>query len=191
MLKVANATFCAIIVKSFPLRILRAHGCGEFSARCAMIYARSLRVYFFLCYIVFRNCFSKCHAVNTLYRSVEQFTLCQFAQNAEDTACTVTVFHGVLLRIRGKLAKTRHSATQSVYILHLKVHTAFVCHGKKMKNSICRSSHCYIKRHGVQKGFSCGYTTRKNALIAFAIIFICILNNQFCCVLEQLNSIDV
>ena len=60
-----------------------------------------------------------------------------------------------------------------------------------MKHRIRRATHGDVEGHGVEKCCTSGDATWQNALVALLIVFQCVLDNQFCGVLEELDAIHV
>ena len=63
--------------------------------------------------------------------------------------------------------------------------------GQQMKHRIGRATHGNIQRHGVEKGFAGSNALRQYTFIAFFIIFIGILHDKCCCILEKSGTIGM
>ena len=63
--------------------------------------------------------------------------------------------------------------------------------GQQVKHRIGRTTHGNIKRHGIQEGFTSSYAFRQYTFITFFIIFICILYDKSCRILEELCTIGM
>ncbi len=80
---------------------------------------------------------------------MQQAGAIQLAEDADDAAGAVHVFHVVLLRARRDLAQLRHFARQAVDVAHGEVDLAFLRGGQQVQNGVGGTAHGDVQGHGV------------------------------------------
>ena len=191
VLQVADATVGTVSIELFVISILRTQLQVELTAGGTGI--------LFLCLLadvgtgdaVLVNLLGQRHAIYTFHTGIYQSSFGQFGHDGYDTTCTVHVLHVVFLRVRSNLTQAGRLARQHVNVFHLEVGSSLVGHGQQVKHRIGRTSHGYIQRHGVKESLASGDATGKYTLVAFLIVFVSVLYNQFGSVLEQFPTILV
>ena len=191
MFDVADATIGTIGVECLPLSILRTHLDRELAGRSTVIDAACFGVDVLLEDGILLDVLTERCTIDTLATEVEQIALGEFAEDAEDAACTVLLLHRILLRIGSKFAEARNHAAQTVDVLHLEIHATLLRYGKQVKHGVRRATHGDVEGHGVEECCTSGDAAWQNALVALLIIFQCVLDNQLCGVLEELDTIHV
>src|SRR3546814_16123360 len=80
---------------------------------------------------------------------VQQATTGQGAEDAEDPACAVHVFHVVLLDVRRDLAQLRYVAGQTVDVAQVEIDLGFLGGGQQMQDGVGGTTQGDVQGHGV------------------------------------------
>ena len=101
--------------------------------------------------------------------TIKETRAIELAQNAHDPAGAVDVLDMHIRHGRGDLAQTRHAARQPVDIGHGEVDLALVRGGKQVQDSVGRTAHGDVERHGVFERLEGGDPARQRAFVALLV----------------------
>ncbi len=191
MVKVADTTTGAVSVERVPLCVLATHLRREASSGSTPIYPVCLDIHRTASDVIFLHGLGQCQSVHTACGSVEKSALGEFVHYTEYSARPSALLHAVLLSIGSQLAQARHTAAQTVDVLHRKFNTRLLRHGQQMEHSVGASAHGYVESHCVEERVAGGYRARQDTLIAVLVISKRILHHLPRGGLEQLHAILV
>src|SRR5690606_27024229 len=114
--------------------------------------------------------FGHVRAVYGVYVGVQQAATGQFAEDGEDAAGAVHVFHVVLLDVRRHLAQLRHLARQAIDVAQIERHFRFLRCGQQVQDGVGRTAHGDVQHHGVLERLDVGDVARQYRLVAFPVV---------------------
>ncbi len=115
----------------------------------------------------------------------------KFRENAENTACTVHVFHVNVVNGRSDFTNARRVTGKSVDVLHGEVCTGFLCNGEQVENRVRATAHGDVETHGVFESGLRGDRTRKDGFIVFIIVAVAEFHNATSCFFKELSTFGV
>src|SRR5690606_24464562 len=109
---------------------------------------------------------------------VQQAAAGQFAEDGEDAASAVHVFHVVLLDVRRNLAQLRHLARQRVDGAQVEVHFAFLGGGQQVQDGVGGTAHGDVQGHGVLERLDVGDIARQYRLVVIRVVALAQLDSD-------------
>ena len=122
---------------------------------------------------------------------VQQAATGQRAEDAEDAAGAVHVFHVVLLDVRRDLAQLRHLARQTVDVAQVEIDLGFLGGGQQVQDGVGRTAHGDVEGHGVFERLEVGDVARQHRLIVLAVVTLAQLDDGAAGLQEQLLAVGV
>lgn len=177
MLDAADAALGAVVVQARPAGVLAERGLGRDARRTGL----EEGVHGFVAGlgdVPLGDGVGHARAVHGGDVGVQQATAGQFAEDGEDAAGAMHVFHVVLLDVRRHLAQLRHLARQAVDVAQVERHLGLLGGGQQVQDGIGRAAHGDVQGHGVLEGLEVGDVARQHAVVAFAVIALAEFHGQ-------------
>ena len=81
--------------------------------------------------------------------------------------------------------------TKFIYICHSKLCLSLLSNSKQVQHSVCTTSHCDIKSHGIEESIACGNVAWQHTIVSILIISKGILHYLAGSSLKQLDTVLV
>ena len=94
----------------------------------------------------------------------------------------------MVCRVWRHLAQHRHLARQAVDIVDGEVGAGFGGYCKEVEHGVGGAAHGYVEAHGVEHRGARSDGAREHALVAVAIVFPGVFNNNFCGAAEKIAA---
>ncbi|MCY1525293.1 hypothetical protein D9M68_602680 [compost metagenome] len=190
MLDAADAAFGAVVVEGRPAGRLAERGLGRDACRAGLEegvhgFIRGLGD------VPLGDGVGHARAVHGGHVGVQQAAAGQLAEDAEDAAGAVHVFHVVLLDVRRHLAQLRHLARQAIDVAQVEGDLRLLGGGQQVQDGVGRAAHGDVQGHGVLERLEAGDVARQHAVVAFAVVALAQLDGQAAGAQEQLLAVAV
>src|SRR5450830_525494 len=130
-------------------------------------------------------------AVHGRQVGVQQAATGQFAEDAEDPAGAVHVFHMVLLDVRRDLAQLRHVTGQAVDVVQVEIDLGFLGGSQQVQDGVGGTAHGDVQGHGVFERLDIGNIARQHRVIVVAVVTLAQLDDGPAGLEEQLLAVGV
>ena len=115
---------------------------------------------------------------------VQQAATGQRAEDGENAASAVHVFHVVLLDVRRHFAQLRHMARQAVDVFEVEVDLGLLGRGQQVQDGVGRAAHGDVQRHGVFERLEVGDVARQYRFVVFDVVLAAQVDDGATCLQE-------